>query len=332
MSTVTQFATNTELASAERLCAGVAHSGCQLVGDSPATQRELNRRFWRYRLDSCLQEGRQLRVIEAEAELPHLELSIQGQAYNFEHIASGPEWKRFVRVPHPSRRLLADRVLGPEPALEILGEHTAILQPTQWPLYAMLAWHWLLLQDRSLCTVHAAVTAYQGEALVLISASGTGKSTLAHALCSEGADYFTDEEAWFSLPEFRLYPLLKDLCLRPGGMDALGLAADSGSAYEAKPGDPKHVVSLTTPERSCPESHVRLIFLEGFAAEPALRPLPGSDATRILFRHLGFGSAAPGERLQVAASLVNRYPCYALRVGSPARTAELLLRQVQETR
>lgn len=332
MNTVTQPATNPEVASAAPLYAGVAHSGCQLLGDSPATQRELNRRFWPYRLDSCFREDRQLRLSGAEAELPHLEMVVRGQSYNFDHIASGPEWKRFVRVPHPSRRLLADSVLGPEPALEVMDENTAVLQPTRWPLYAMLAWHWLLLQDRSLCTVHAAVTAYQGEALVLISASGTGKSTLAHALGSQGADYFTDEAAWFSLPEFRLYPLLKDLCLRPGGMNALGLSADCGPRYEAKPGDPKHVVALTTPEQNCPENHVHLVFLEGFAAEPALRPLPGSDATRILFRHLGFGSAAPGERLQVAASLVNRYPCYGLRVGSPAKTAELLLRQVEGTR
>jgi len=313
----------------EPFWAGVAHAGCRLLGDTSESHGELVRRFNRYHVPARMGEDRQLRLSLPQDDLPRLELRSHSRAYRYDDIAvSGPEWRRFVHVPHPSRRLLADTVLGQEAMLEVMPGYTRILRPERWPLYALLAWHWLLLQDRSHCSIHAAVTAFQGTALVVISSTGTGKSTLAHALYSQGADYFSDEEAWFSLPSYQLYPLVKDLFLRPGGLEVLDLPDDGRSWHEVKPGDPKHVVRLPRPSHSCPEDNVRLIFLEGFAGRPELRRMGGGEASRLLFRHLGFGSAVPGERMAVAGALANRYPSYGLRVGAPGETAALLLRQV----
>ncbi|MGV3721852.1 MAG: hypothetical protein ACO1SX_13145 [Actinomycetota bacterium] len=332
MITASQSQTEQPAPHAPPFYAGVANRSCRLTADSAAGQLELEQRFGAYRAPAEFAGAREIRLRLRDDALPRLTILDGGRRYDCRDIAAGPEWKRLAVTQHSSRLLFADSVVGPEPALEVTAGGIVVLQPAYWPLYTALAWRWLLLRDRAVCTVHAAVSAFQGEALVLISASGMGKSTLTHALHALGADYFTDEEAWFSLPEHELHPLPKRLCLRPGGTQALGLSADANAWYEAKPGDLKHVVRLPPPTRPRPKDRARLIFLEGFAAEPELRPMTGGEATRSLFRSLGYGSPILAERLRVAAGLANRYPCYGLSVGSPALTADLLLQSVASSR
>lgn len=255
----------------------------------------------------------------------------EGQCHSFAELASGPEWKRFAPIASSSRTLLADTLFGADPVLEITSHETLVLRSDLWPLYVALAWHWLLLRAGTICSVHAGVVSVGNEALVLIGASGTGKSTLCYALHSLGANFFTDEDAYFSLPYYGLYPLVKDLCLRPGGADVLALAPGLSPWYEAKPGDRKCLIPLNASAAVCPVDRVHLIFLGGFATRPKLQALAGGSAARLLFRHLSYGSPNAGNRLQVVAGLAHRYPCYELHVGNPRETAELLLERLRQT-
>lgn len=246
-------------------------------------------------------------------------------------LARAPEWKSLTPVPHPHRRLYADRALGEEPVLEALGDETAVLRAELWPLYVFLSAVWLMLRQAPVVSLHAAVAAAHGCAIVLVGPSGSGKSTLALALHRRGADCFGDEWAFFRLPEGRLHTLPRDLRLRPGGLAALGMPCDV-PWREVRPGDPKCVVPLRRPRRPCPADRVALFLLDPLAARPAIHPLSGGEAVRRLVRVMGSGDPSVGGRLEAAAILVNRYPCRALAPGDPDETAALILEQTRMER
>jgi hypothetical protein len=308
---------------------GLGGCACRLSADTSAGSEALAHWFGRYRLPETAATDLEIHLALRDPERPRITIRDADRTYDFSDLASGPEWKRFVPVPHPGRRLLADTLLGPEPVLELAAPATLVLKPTLWPLYVSIAWQWLLLQKRSLCCVHAAISAAGGQAIALLGTSGSGKSTLSHALQAAGADYFGDDGAYFSLPEHRLHPLPRELCLRPGGLAALGTATGAGSWHELKRGDPKYVVRLQPPNRPCPDNRVILFFLAGFADRPQLQPISGGEATRLLFSQMAYASTSITARLQVASGLANRYSCRRLVVGPPRPTAELLLRSLE---
>jgi hypothetical protein len=307
---------------------GLGGWSCRLTSDTSAGTEALARWFGRYRTPGTLATEREIRLVLRNPELPEIRISDADGCYDFSDLAQGPEWKRFRSTPDASRRLLADTLLGTEPVLELAPQATRVLQPRLWPLYVSVAWQWLMLRERSLCYLHAAVVAHRGQALALIGTSGAGKSTLALALQAAGADYFGDDGAYFDLPGLRLHPLPRDLCLRSGGIELLGANVGEGSWHELKAGDPKYVVRPERPTRPCPPGEVRLVFLNGFAEQPELAPISGGKASGLLFRQLAYGSPAIAERLTVVAALANRYPCYHLTIGPPHETATLLLQHV----
>ena len=313
------------ISTAAELHAGLGGQSCRLTSDTAAGSEALARWFGRYRAFGTRTAAREIRLGLQDPDRPELRIRDAARCYDFSDLAAGPEWRRFVPVPHPCRLLLADTLLGADPVLELVPHATRVLQPRLWPLYTSLAWQWLLLRDRSLCCLHAAVSAYAGQVLVLVGGSGTGKSTLSRALQLAGAEYFGDDGAYFSLPGYHLYPLPRDLCLRPGGLDLLNAPPEAGTWHTLKPGDPKYVVRLAPPARPCPSGPVHLLFLDGFAERPELLPVSGVEATRALFSQLAYGSPAVAERLAVTSGLASRSPCRRLRIGPPQETAALLL-------
>jgi hypothetical protein len=258
------------------------------------------------------------------AGFPRFRLTGRGRAYCSSELTAGPDWKRFVPVPHPSRRLFAELRAGEAPVLEELPGELLLLRPELWPRYVQLGLLWLLLRERPVVGLHAAVSAVAGHALVLVGNSGTGKSTLSWALGRRGADYFGDECAFFTLPDHHLHVLMRELRLRPGGLAALGSPLDAPAWFEVRPNDPKCAAPLPPPARPCPRDRVSFFFMDGFAPAAALRPIRGRDAVQRLMAGMVYREPSVMERLEVAAALADRYPCWSLAAGPPAETAALL--------
>jgi hypothetical protein len=249
----------------------------------------------------------------------------RGQQCDLSTIFHGPEWKLFTRVPHEQRLLFSCSLFGDDACVEFAGRDMVVLSEQRWILCILLVYNWLLLRGERLINLHAAVCAIRGSAVVLIGPSGAGKSTLALALRQHGADVYGDEWAYFTLPDFRLYVWERGICLRPGGIDALGVAPEGIKWYEAKPGDPKCAVPRQAAASPCPRDRVHLFFTDGFGEWPDIRPIPGGEATRRLIQGMSFGSTDLMARLAAATDLVNRYAGSLLTIGRPADTASAIV-------
>ncbi len=262
---------------------------------------------------------------------PRIRLSFAGEPCDLSDMFERPGWQRFVREPDAHRVLYRDTVESDRASLEILNGELIVLRPGTWPLYVQIAFLWMALKYYPVINLHAAVSAVQGHALVFLGPSGSGKSTLSWALHAAGADYYGDEWAFFSLPDYRLHTWERSVCLRPGGIEALGSPFEAPQWFENKPGDPKYSAQLRRPEARCPEDRVSLFFMDGFAEQPALVSLRKSEAIRWLIRGMGHGDPDLAPRLEAAAGLVDRYPCWRLRVGPPEETAAQLARYARQS-
>jgi hypothetical protein len=259
---------------------------------------------------------------------PYLTLILDSKIVDPSLMFAGPEWKRFTRIDNPNKHQYADTSLGSEPMLEVRDDELIVLQPEYWSLYLFLAHAWLLLQSRRLVGLHAATAAVGDRALVLAGASGAGKSTLTLALQEAGAECYGDEWAFFRLPDHHLFPWPGRLHVRPGGIAALG-AKPLGLWREHKPGDPKCEVELPKPARPCPPDKAVLFFLDGFADKPQISEIGGADTSRRLLQGILYADPAAFARLEIAAELVNTYPCALVKVGKPAETAQKLIEYVR---
>ena len=67
---------------------------------------------------------------------------------------------------------------------------------------------------RELYFLHAAALSFAGQGLLVVAASGTGKSTTAWALLHHGFDYLSDELAPLDLDSLRIQPYPHALCLK----------------------------------------------------------------------------------------------------------------------
>ena len=308
---------------------GLAGWNCRLAADTPAAYEELAR----VSADWAVPEGGGTTGIGACSNgdpFPRLFLTLDGRPGDFAPFFSGPGGKRFVPLSHPSRRLYADLAVGDEsPVLELCPDGLTVLRPDLWPFYVMQAVTWRLLCEHPVLALHAAVCAAGRVALVVVGPSGSGKSTLCWALVRQGADYFSDECAFFDLPGCHLHVRANRVRLRPGGVAQLDDPPDVTGWHESKPGDPKFIADLPAPRSPCPEEPALLLFIQGFADTPSLTPISGGEATRRVTRMMGFGDPSPLTRLETAADLVSRLPCRALTLGRPRETAEMLMAHVK---
>lgn len=298
-----------------------------LLADTPSGHADLRRHFRVYRAAEG-GTGRSGVRVSFLGERPCIGCWSPGGPQNPLSLLQGPEWKRFR--PLPSGRSgdeidYEDTEVGPGATLRRSAAGVEVLREGYWPLYVQLALLGLALREQPVITLHAATCAYRGTALVFVGPSGAGKSTLCWALQQAGAEYYGDELAFFSLPEYPLWPLPHRLALRPGGAGALGLDPGAEGWYEHRDGDPKRAMEVREPAQACPAERVCLFLLGGFAERPEIRSLPGGEALRRLLRGMGARDAGIGTRLELLAGLLERYPCRELRLGRPAETAEQLL-------
>ena len=85
-----------------------------------------------------------------------------------------------------------------------------------------------LLNQRNILTLHGSSVCYRGKALLFLGLCGAGKSTLAAALCSHGAELMGDDIAAVSFSEGRaeLLPGVPLQKLTPNTLKALNLSGE----------------------------------------------------------------------------------------------------------
>lgn len=308
------------------LCVGLAHWRGYVTCNREEEQRQINREFSDWKMPICDGPISTLHINHIENPCPSLRLMREGQQVDLSSFLTGPGGKRFVPVPAGQRLLYSDLALGENtPVLELCGQELLVLRPDLWTFYVEHVLIWQMLCESSIAALHAAVCAVDGVALVITGPSGSGKSTLCWALAQEGADYFSDECAFFDVMTHHLYVRSHKARLRPGGVALLEAPPPNTDWDETKPGDPKIAAQFSAPQNPCPEKQSLLLFVQGFAERPCLTPLRGGEAARQITSLMGFGDPSPIARMETAADIVTHIPCLALTIGPPRETAQMLL-------
>ena len=302
---------------------GLAGWHCKLTVDAPGREAEVRNLFSKHALPDTGETSSEV-FLTLRGDIPEIRWHECGIPSDLSALLLSPEGKRFSALPDSPGKVYTDTVLGPAPALAISDGAMRVLQSERWPLYLEFVLTWRMLCEGNFVSLHAAVCATEETALVLVGASGSGKSTLSAALSACGADFYGDENVYFHSGTGRLSVRPKTLGLRPGGL-ALLTAPPSGQWHEAKPNDPKCMVSLPSPERPCPDERASLYFLDGFAAVPLLQPAPAGETILRLLRGLGHGDPSVSSRLDAASEIAARYPAWKLTLGQPEETARRLI-------
>ncbi|HLK59093.1 MAG TPA: hypothetical protein VKU00_21205 [Chthonomonadaceae bacterium] len=320
----------TPLPQAHRLCIEIAGCRFWLEVDTLEGRERLEQVWQRYVAPAGADAPCGIRIQLSGTETPCIHVESKGRLVDIAEFFIGPEAKRFERVEHPTHTLYRDTVYGGAPVLESREGKGLVLpgsawSSSGWAYFVLLLVMWRMLREYPVLTLHGAVSSAAGLALVLVGPSGAGKSTLSMAMAQQGATYYGDELAFFTLNDRHLHVWRRDLYLRPGGVQALGSAPEDFTWAESKPNDPKCVMTLQEPERPCPRNRVQFIFMDGFAEKAALHPLEGGEAARRLLKGAAYGDPSVVARLEAVSALVNQYPCWRLAVGKPSQTAALLL-------
>ena len=182
-----------------------------------------------------------------------------------------------------------------------------------------------------LVSFHAAAVRV-GDAAAAISAESTGgKSTTALACARRGMPLYTDERCVLIDGSVHAFP--RAVNLRKGGMELLlaqDVQGDGGIGKRLKPHGGAHWESASFEEifgsRLLPEPAKleAIFFIEGRADVPHVAPLPQGGA---IVRLLTAGFCGPKcgmDRVAAATALFQQTRVYALTLGSPDDTAQLI--------
>lgn len=161
--------------------------------------------------------------------------------------------------------------------------------------------------------VHAGVIAWQGKALVVPGASGTGKSELVRALLRLGVTYYSDEYAILTT-DADVQPYRRPLTLRrPGGSQR-----ERWSPIDAGEGDEPLAVGLVIFTR----------FVAGARFKP--RRMPSAQAALTVIQNAVAARVSPALVMRAASELSRSVPAVQTPRGEAARVAPLILDALEQ--
>lgn len=211
--------------------------------------------------------------------------------------------------------------------------------PVQCLVSAMLA------AQSGLVAVHAASLATRGAGLVLVGPSHAGKSTTALHLAARGFTLLGDDVALIQLVSNDLLPFPRTANLRPGprSPELARLVEDFGGGeacvIEGEPATRLRIRKLFSDQHPLATPLAAVFFLDGFSnppsvlrIEPKLHELqttgfffPG-NLRATLWR---MTSSRRAMHMMAIRRLLERTPCWRLKLGAPGDTAELIERTME---
>ncbi len=173
-----------------------------------------------------------------------------------------------------------------------------------------------LRQD--LLFIHSGVVARDGRGLLLVAASGTGKSTTTLALRALGFDYLSDELAPIDLNTGQVLPYPHALCLKriPPGQSGYPPGGLQTSRTFHLPAE-----LLTGGRRPTAVPIAALVFLERGAEGAACRPITAAEAGARLYSEVLNALAHPAHGLDAVLSVTARIPAFRVTMAGVSETA-----------
>jgi hypothetical protein len=176
---------------------------------------------------------------------------------------------------------------------------------------------------RGLYFLHAAALSIAGQAMLIVAASGTGKSTTAWALLHHGFDYLSDELAPLDLDSLRIHPYPHALCLKrepplPYSLPERTLRTSSTLHVP--------VSQLLNSAMAQPRPLSAIFFLE-YCPElkfPAARAMTKAEAATRLFVNALNPLAHEEDGLAGAAHIAQKVPSFHLKSAELSLTCELV--------
>jgi hypothetical protein len=171
--------------------------------------------------------------------------------------------------------------------------------------------------------LHSAVLALAGHTILLVGASGSGKSLTTWALLHHGFDYFSDELAPVDTTTGAVSPYPHALCLKTRPPDAYPVPPQTLCTTRAL-----YIPVQTFPSRvgtaPLPLAAVFFIQYHPEIATPGVRTLSTAEAAARLYSHSLNPLAHPMDGLQGAIAISTRTPGFALWTATLPATCALI--------
>lgn len=232
------------------------------------------------------------------------------------------------------------------PMLAAGGAHVLINLRQAWEHYPVeYLVNATLTAQPDLVAVHSASLGRNNAGLLLAGPSGSGKSTTSLHLAARGLTLLGDEVALIRLATNEIVPFRRTAHLRPGPRTPeLSAAVARLAGGHELPVDEEGVTTLRIGElfpglQTRPASLRAAFFLAGFADHPSLAPFRPTLHDLNAFSVLAGNEIAtlwglPAERralrLLAVKHLLDRLPCWRLKVGAPVETAERIERTMED--
>ncbi len=178
---------------------------------------------------------------------------------------------------------------------------------------------------------HAATLARDGQAVIFVGPSGTGKSTLAAGLLARGWQYLSDEFALIDPDTLLVHPFPKALCVKAGSFDVverLKLPIWRRRHYvKAFKGRVGYISTRDIAEQlETSPRPVRLVVFPKYAegAEARLYSIPRARAAFLLAQHVLNRNTFDGEAIPILSDVVRNADSVRLDAGSLDVTCDLV--------
>ncbi len=178
--------------------------------------------------------------------------------------------------------------------------------------------------------LHAAALAIDGNAVLLIASSGSGKSTTAWAMTQRGFSYLSDELAPIDLPAMTVHPYPHALCLKSVPPSPFALPPTTIVTAHTM-----HVPTDSMANVCRRPTALCAVFFNQYdasASAPSVRPIGAGEATASIYRNGLNQLAHEGAGLAAAAKIASAGECYQLITNDLDRSCALVLETLQSNR